>query len=259
MLVGVGVGEPGLDDPGVLAHLDHEAGGDVAEAVEGEVGVQPGPLDRRLEEAGLEGAAKRSASSPDENQIFGVGAAPVFGEVTGQLVDEERRHAQRAPRSAGLGGGDLDDPPTSARVWCSEMGRRWNSTSRTLNPAASDHRARGDRVVSAAWLVSKPRTEFAGLWFAGLWRGSTLAAWRRGGIYRAFVARRAALAAAQGARYLKSTPPRPAARSSRGSFSRPSRPDPVLLDAVKVTSERPNGHRFPVIRVEVIWWIPSSP
>jgi len=54
------------------------------------------------------------------------------------------------------------------------------------------------RVVSAAWLVSKPGTEFA-----GLWGGSTLAAWRRRGIYRALVARRAALAAAQGVRYLQ--------------------------------------------------------
>ncbi len=54
------------------------------------------------------------------------------------------------------------------------------------------------RVVSAAWLVSKSGTEFA-----GLWGGSTLAAWRRRGIYRALVARRAALAASQGVRYLQ--------------------------------------------------------
>lgn len=56
----------------------------------------------------------------------------------------------------------------------------------------------GDRIVSAAWLVSKPGTEFA-----GLWGGSTLADWRGRGIYRALVARRAALATTGGVRYLQ--------------------------------------------------------
>jgi GNAT superfamily N-acetyltransferase len=54
------------------------------------------------------------------------------------------------------------------------------------------------RVVSAAWLVFKPGTDFA-----GLWGGSTLQAWRRRGIYRALVARRAQLACALGVRYLQ--------------------------------------------------------
>lgn len=52
-------------------------------------------------------------------------------------------------------------------------------------------------VVSAAWLVRLPGTEFA-----GLWGGSTLEAWRRRGIYRALVAARARSAAAAGVRYL---------------------------------------------------------
>jgi GNAT superfamily N-acetyltransferase len=56
----------------------------------------------------------------------------------------------------------------------------------------------GGEVVSAAWLVSKPGTDFA-----GLWGGSTLAEWRGRGIYRALVARRAQLAVEQGARYLQ--------------------------------------------------------
>jgi hypothetical protein len=54
------------------------------------------------------------------------------------------------------------------------------------------------RVISAAWLVFKPGTEFA-----GLWGGSTLRAWRGHGIYRAVVARRAQLAWARGVRYLQ--------------------------------------------------------
>ncbi|WP_406100073.1 GNAT family N-acetyltransferase [Streptomyces sp. NBC_01013] len=56
----------------------------------------------------------------------------------------------------------------------------------------------GDEVVSAAWLVSRTGTSFA-----GLWGGSTLAPWRGRGIYRALVAVRAKLAAARGARHLQ--------------------------------------------------------
>ena len=53
-------------------------------------------------------------------------------------------------------------------------------------------------VVSAAWLVFYPGTEFA-----ALWGGSTLAAWRGRGIYRALVAVRAQHATERGARYLQ--------------------------------------------------------
>jgi GNAT superfamily N-acetyltransferase len=55
-----------------------------------------------------------------------------------------------------------------------------------------------DEVVSAGWVVYRPGTDFA-----GLWGGSTLAAWRGRGIYRALVARRAQLAVAEGYRYLQ--------------------------------------------------------
>ncbi|MEU7857231.1 GNAT family N-acetyltransferase [Nonomuraea sp. NPDC049141] len=56
----------------------------------------------------------------------------------------------------------------------------------------------GGRVVSAAWLVHKPGTGFA-----GLWGGSTLPEWRGRGIYRALVARRAQLAVAAGVDHLQ--------------------------------------------------------
>lgn len=56
----------------------------------------------------------------------------------------------------------------------------------------------GGDVVSAAWLVHNPGTEFA-----GLWGGSTLKTWRGRGIYRALVARRAQLAAERGVKYLQ--------------------------------------------------------
>lgn len=54
------------------------------------------------------------------------------------------------------------------------------------------------RVVSAAWLIVRPGTQFA-----GLWGGSTLAAWRNKGIYQALVSYRAALAVARGVTYLQ--------------------------------------------------------
>jgi GNAT superfamily N-acetyltransferase len=56
----------------------------------------------------------------------------------------------------------------------------------------------GDTLVAAAWLVVRPGTEFA-----ALWGGSTLAAWRGRGLYRALVGRRAALAASRGVRLLQ--------------------------------------------------------
>ena len=56
----------------------------------------------------------------------------------------------------------------------------------------------GDLVLSAAWL-----TPFPGTTVAGLWGGSTLAAYRGRGIYRALVARRAQLAVERGFRFLQ--------------------------------------------------------
>jgi hypothetical protein len=53
-------------------------------------------------------------------------------------------------------------------------------------------------VVCAAWIRFHEGTEFT-----SLWGGSTLAAWRGRGIYRATVAYRANLAAARGYRYLQ--------------------------------------------------------
>jgi len=70
----------------------------------------------------------------------------------------------------------------------------------------------GERLVSAAWIIMRPGTHFA-----GLWGGSTHPGWRRRGIYRALVARRAAIASANGFPYL---------RVDASAMSRP------LLDAV---------------------------
>ena len=56
----------------------------------------------------------------------------------------------------------------------------------------------GDLAVSAGWL-----TPFAGTSVAGLWGGSTLAPYRRRGIYRALVARRARIAVELGYRIIQ--------------------------------------------------------
>jgi hypothetical protein len=56
----------------------------------------------------------------------------------------------------------------------------------------------GDVMVSAAWLVPLRGTSVA-----GLWGGSTLAGYRRRGIYRALVAERARIAVASGYRTLQ--------------------------------------------------------
>jgi GNAT superfamily N-acetyltransferase len=55
-----------------------------------------------------------------------------------------------------------------------------------------------DTIVSAAWLVVMPGTEFG-----GLWGGSTLARWRGQGIYRALLAERARIAEAKGLAFLQ--------------------------------------------------------
>jgi ribosomal protein S18 acetylase RimI-like enzyme len=55
-----------------------------------------------------------------------------------------------------------------------------------------------DEIVCAAWVRFHPGTEFA-----SLWGGSTLPEWRRKGIYRALVGRRAVQAQDRGFRYLQ--------------------------------------------------------
>jgi ribosomal protein S18 acetylase RimI-like enzyme len=69
---------------------------------------------------------------------------------------------------------------------------------RSPAPAAAVVAYAGERAVAAA------RVEFhPGTGFASLWGGGTLLEWRRRGLFRALVARRAALAAARGCRYLQ--------------------------------------------------------
>ncbi|MEV4096490.1 GNAT family N-acetyltransferase [Streptosporangium saharense] len=89
-----------------------------------------------------------------------------------------------------------------SQVWGADMGWLADDLAARLTTAPDDMTvlvAEADgEVVSAAWLVYRPGTEFA-----SLWGGSTLASWRGRGIYRALVAERARRAASRGVRYLQ--------------------------------------------------------
>ncbi|WP_378729756.1 GNAT family N-acetyltransferase [Nocardia brasiliensis] len=87
-------------------------------------------------------------------------------------------------------------------VWGTDMG--WLADDLTGRVAAAPDdtiiyvaEAAGE-VISAAWMVVRAGTEFA-----GLWGGSTLPAWRGKGIYRALVSARVERAIARGIRYLQ--------------------------------------------------------
>ena len=80
----------------------------------------------------------------------------------------------------------------------------------------------GDLAVCAGWIRFPSNTEFG-----TLWGGSTRPEWRRRGIYRALVARRAALAAERDCRYLQV------------DASDDSRPILVRLGFVPVTTTTP--------------------
>ena len=89
-----------------------------------------------------------------------------------------------------------------AEVWDDEDALRAESLEREY--VADPERLRivvaeaGDTVVSAGWIRFP-----AGTRFGTLWGGSTLAAWRGRGIYRALVAHRARLAVENGRSYLE--------------------------------------------------------
>jgi len=92
----------------------------------------------------------------------------------------------------------------------------------TGDPGTGDPNARDEIATSAGWIRFPSGTEFG-----TLWGGSTRPDWRRRGIYRALVARRAAAASARGCRYLQV------------DASDDSRPILVRLGFVPVTTTTP--------------------
>jgi ribosomal protein S18 acetylase RimI-like enzyme len=156
----------------------------------------------------------RPADLPDRLLAAGFVPDPEETLVAGRVDDVVERLAG-APAPGGITVRHLrDDPDGRAADWAAihELHTRvWDedasgwvraiSAEHASDPAAmSVHLALADdgTVVCAAW------TRFhAGTDFASLWGGSTLPAYRRRGIYRTLVARRAAEAAERGFRYLQ--------------------------------------------------------
>jgi GNAT superfamily N-acetyltransferase len=114
--------------------------------------------------AEVQGVTIRETTFPDDFVAIGRLQSEVWEEDWSWIVDDLRGRADR------LG-------PHGIRILVAEA---------------------GDRVVSAAWLVMRDGSPFA-----GLWGGSTLAQYRGRGIYRALVSRRAAIARAAGYPYLQ--------------------------------------------------------
>ena len=147
---------------------------------------QPADLPARLLAAGF-------VPEEQETVLIGVaarlGGAPLLpAGVTLRAITSETDLGRIAAMESQVWGED--------RSWLvQDLGERMAANPGDLEVTAAE--ARGE-VVSAAWLVFKPGTEFA-----GLWGGSTLAAWRGKGIYRALVAHRAQRAVVRGVRYLQ--------------------------------------------------------
>ena len=146
----------------------------------------------------------------------------------------ERMAAAGSPPPAGVELREAEEEADLRRIAAMESAvwgedRSWLADDLRSRKRADPDRLRillatwGDEVVSAAWLELNPGTEFA-----GLWGGSTLAGWRRRGIYRALVATRARLAVAAGYTYLQV------------DASPDSRPILERLGMVAVTSTTPH-------------------
>jgi len=153
---------------------------------------QPGDLPARLEQAGLVAGDDESLIVGEVNTVVDrCSGAPVADGVT-------LRHVR------------LDDLDTdfagivalNQKVWGEDLGWLMAELREELLTAPDDLRIHvaevADEIVCAAWVRFHADTEFA-----SLWGGSTLPEWRRKGIYRALVGRRAVQAQDRGFRYLQ--------------------------------------------------------
>ncbi|MDP9841424.1 GNAT family N-acetyltransferase [Streptosporangium lutulentum] len=103
------------------------------------------------------------------------------------VVDEQGVDALVRVHDEVFGG---DHSPVG-RTLLADLGRRSGTVAAVVALA-------GRTPISAGRMEFHPGTDFA-----GLWGGGTLPAWRGRGVFRSLVARRAALAAARGFRYLQ--------------------------------------------------------
>lgn len=178
---------------------------------------EPADLPERLRAAGFE---------PEEPEALVVGASAALAgmseEVPGVVIRETADEADFVAI------GELE-----SEVW----GEDWTWVADDLRVRAAELGPDGfrvvvaeadGRVVSAAWLVMRATRSIA-----GLWGGSTLAAYRGRGIYRALVARRARIARDAGFAHLQV------------DASDMSRPILERLGFVRLTTTTPYVHPAP--------------
>jgi GNAT superfamily N-acetyltransferase len=148
---------------------------------------EPGDLVDRLIAAGFE---------PEEQETLLVGTSDALSglatEVDGIVIRETTEHADLVAIGR-----------LHTEIWGEDWGWIADDLRRRLDHLGPDGirvlvAEEGEHLVSAAWLVMRPGSPFA-----GLWGGSTLESHRGRGIYRALVARRAAIARDHGIRYLQ--------------------------------------------------------
>jgi ribosomal protein S18 acetylase RimI-like enzyme len=153
---------------------------------------QPGDLPARLQRAGLVADDDESLIVGEVERIVEVCAgAPVAEGVT-------LRHVRMDDLDADFAGMTV----LNEKVWGDDFGWLMTELREELVTTPDDLRIHvaevAGEIVCAAWVRFHQGTEFA-----SLWGGSTLPEWRRKGIYRALVGRRAVQARDRGFHYLQ--------------------------------------------------------
>jgi ribosomal protein S18 acetylase RimI-like enzyme len=153
---------------------------------------QPTDLPQVLEKAGFVAGDDESLIVGEvEKVVDSCSGAPVADGVTLRHVRMDDLDADFAGMAA-----------LSEKVWGDDFGWLMTELREEMLTTPDDLRIHvaevADEIVCAAWVRFHPDTEFA-----SLWGGSTLPEWRRKGIYRALVGRRAVQARDRGFRYLQ--------------------------------------------------------
>ncbi|MBV9822822.1 MAG: GNAT family N-acetyltransferase [Actinobacteria bacterium] len=141
------------------------------------------------------------------SRLLAAGFVP--GESETVVIGLAEQLTEEPPLPDGVAIRELDDPADFERIgalhteiWGEDWG--WLAGDLAGRKAGNpDHLAvyaaeAATEMISVAWLIRDPHSEFA-----TLWGGATRPQWRGKGIYRALVARRARFAVRTGARYLQ--------------------------------------------------------
>jgi GNAT superfamily N-acetyltransferase len=145
------------------------------------------------------------ADLPDRLTAAGL----VAGEAETVVIGLATALTEEPPLPAGVAIRELSEPADFDRIGALHT-EIWNEDWSWLAADLAERRAAapdqlaifaaeaGPDMISVAWLIRDPRTEFA-----TLWGGATRPEWRGQGVYRALVARRARYAVRTGAKYLQ--------------------------------------------------------